>query len=455
MTSRATRPTGPAMAGWTRVEHPPSGVDTRVAFPAMFERTSLPAGPRVISARLPGTRSLSVAVYVLVGSRQESRAKAGLAHFMEHITFRGTAGYATSREVSEAIEGVGGSSNAATDRESTVYWTRLPVREAERAFSVLADLIIRPQLRSSDIARERDIIVEEIRSYRDDPAQYVYNVFDTAFYGDDPLGWEIAGTEETVRALTDEDIRDFWAAGYGPGNLVIAAAGDLTHERVVELAERWFGRGGGGPGPWQPAPSPLPRERIAIEHRSTAQAHLCLGMPALPRDHPDQWTLELLNALLGEGTSSRLFLGVREEAGLAYDVHSFQSDYADCGTLQIYAGVDPTDLSKALGAILAELGRLRDDPVPESELHKARNYVTGHLELRLEESRHMASWLGSQEALHDRVLTVEDAIDELAAVTPDALTALARRLIRDEALSLAVITPRRSGRDLAKALRLP
>jgi predicted Zn-dependent peptidase len=374
---------------------------------------------------------------------------------MEHITFRGTSGYATSREVAEAIEGVGGTSNAATDRESTVYWTRLPVREAERAFGVLADLILRPKLRSEDIARERDIIVEEIRSYRDDPAQFVYNVFDLAFYGDDPLGWEIAGTEETVTALTDDDIRSFWATGYGPSNLVIAAAGDLSHERVVELATASFGAGGGVPGPWAPPPVTLPAQRIAIEHRDTAQAHLCLGVPALRRDHPDQWTLELLNAVLGEGTSSRLFLGVREDAGLAYDVHSFQSDYADCGTLQVYAGVDPDDLTQALGAILAELARLRDEPVPQRELDKARNYVTGRLELRLEESRNMASWLGAQEALHAEVLTVEQAIAALDAVTPEAVTALAGRLLRDELLSLAVIAPRRATRGLAKALRLP
>ncbi len=421
----------------------------------MFERTVLPGGPRVISARLPGTRSLAVAVHVLAGSRQEARDKAGLAHFMEHITFRGTAAYPSSREVAEAIEGVGGTSNAATDRESTVYWTRLPVREAERAFGVLADLVVRPALRSEDIARERDIIVEEIRSYQDDPAQHVFNVFDTAFYGDDPLGWEIAGTEATVTGLTDDDVRAFWARGYGPANLVVAAAGDLPHDRVVGLVADAFGTGEGSSGSWQPAPSPLPRERLRIEHRNTAQAHLCLGVPALRRDHPDQWSLELLNAVLGEGTSSRLFLGVREEAGLAYDVHSFQSDYADAGTLQVYAGVDPDDLARALRAILDELARLRDTAVPRQELDKARNYVTGRLELRLEESRNMASWLGAQEALHERVLTVEEAIAELDRVTPDDVATLAGRLIRDEALSLAVIAPRRATRDLTKALRLP
>jgi predicted Zn-dependent peptidase len=393
-------------------------------------------------------------VYVLVGSRQERRERAGLAHFMEHITFRGTSTMPTSREVSEAIEGVGGTCNAATDRESTVFWARLPVREAARAFTVLSDLVLRPCLRSEDIARERDIIVEEIRSYRDDPGQHVYNVFDQSFFGDTPLGWEIAGDEDTVRSLTDEDIRGFWTAGYRPANLVIAVAGDLAHGQVVDLVADSFGAGNGVVREWAPAPS-LPQARIAVRHRGTAQAHLCLGLPALPRDHPDQWTLDLLNTVLGDGSSSRLFLRVREEAGLAYDVHSFQTDYADCGALQVYAGVDPDDLVPALTGILAELARLRDEPVPEAELEKARNYVVGRLELRMEESRHVATWLGTQEALHDRVLSVDEAIAALDRVTPADIQAVAGRLIEDEGLSLAVIGPRGRARDLERALRLP
>ena len=173
----------------------PSSWSARVAFRPMFERTALPDGPRVISAQMSGTRALAVAVYVLAGSRVESREQWGVAHFMEHVTFKGTQAYPTTRAVSEAIEGCGGHCNAATDRESTVYWARLPVREAERAFDVLGELVVRPLLRDEDIGREREIIVEEIRSYRDDPAQYVFNIFDEAFYGDVPLGWEIAGDE--------------------------------------------------------------------------------------------------------------------------------------------------------------------------------------------------------------------------------------------------------------------
>jgi predicted Zn-dependent peptidase len=421
----------------------------------MFQRTKLPDGPRVISARLPGTRSLAVAVYVLVGSRLESRDRAGVAHFMEHLTFKGTQAYPTTRDVSEAIEGVGGTSNAATDRESTVYWTRLPRREADRAFHVLGELVVRPLLRPQDIDRERDIIIEEIRSYRDDPGQYVYNVFDEAFFGDTPLGWEIAGDEESVRALTAEDIHNFWAAGYQPANLVVAAAGDMEHDEIVELTRRHFGTGLGVVPEYPPAPDVLPQVRLMVKESSIEQAHLCLGVPGLRRDDPDQWTLELLNTVLGDGSSSRLFQKLREENGLAYDVHSFQTDYADCGTLQVYAGVDPHDLAKAVEAVLAELARIRDEPVAQPELEKARAYSSGRLELRLEESRHMAAWLGGQEALHDRVLTLDEALAALAKVTPEAIQTLAQRLIRDEGLALSVVAPPGHGRHLDKALRLP
>jgi predicted Zn-dependent peptidase len=428
----------------------------------MFQRSVLPGGPRIISARMPGTRSLAVAVTVLVGSREELRRDAGLAHFMEHITFRGTRALPTSRAVSEAVEGVGGTSNASTGRESTVYWARLPVRHAARAFDVLGELLLRPLLRDEDVARERDIIIEEIRSFQDDPGQHVFDLFDRTWFGDTPLGWEIAGDETTVGAMDGERIRSFWAGAYRPDRLVVAVAGDLDHEEAVRLATDAFeldasaatGPTPGGPREWLPAP-PAPCGRIAVERKRTAQAHLCLGVPALPRDHPDQWALELLSAVLGDGSSSRLFLSVREEAGLAYDVHSFQAEYQDAGVLGVYAGVDPDDLTQALSAILVELARIRDEQVPDAELEKARAYVSGRLELRLEDTRHMCSWLGSQEALHDRVLTPDEALGALAAVTPAQVQDLAGRLIRDESLSLSVIAPRATERALERALRLP
>lgn len=430
----------------------------------MFERTALPGGPRVISARLPGARSLAVAVYVLAGSRFETRERAGIAHFMEHLTFKGTRAYPTTRAVSEAIEGVGGTSNAATDRESTVYFTRLPLREAERGVEVMAELVARPMLRDQDIERERPVIVDEIRSYRDDPGQYVYNLFDEALYGDTPLGWEICGDEGTVSALDGEQIRDFWRSAYRPTNTVVALAGDIEHRFVVDLVRRAYAvapgersseEGNGAQPHFAPAP-PLPNgERVRLLERQTAQAYLCLGLPALRRDDPDIWVLELLNTILGEGASSRLFLEMREEQGLAYDVHSFSTEHADCGALQVFAGVDPDDLGAAVGAILAELSRLREEPVPGDELERARAYARGRLELRLEETRHLCSWIGVQEALHERVLDLDEALGELEGVTSARMCALAQRLLRDDALRLAVIAPPGAAKGLDAALRLP
>ena len=418
-----------------------------------FQRTALPDGPRVISARLPSSRSLSVAIYVLAGSRLETHEDAGVAHFMEHVTFKGTKAYPTTRAVSEAIEGCGGSSNAATDRESTIYWARLPVREAERAFGVLSELVFRPLLREADIARERDIIVEEIRSYQDDPGQHIFNQFDRAFFGDTPLGWEIAGDEASVRGLTVDQIKGFWSDRYRPANTVVAVAGDLDHATIVDLVKRNVGTGNGVAPHFSNAPA-VPVERLSVQQRDLAQAHLVLGVPALRRDDPEQWTLEMLNTILGEGSSSRLFQQLREEAGLAYDVHSFQTDFADCGTLQIYAGVDPADLESATGAILAELRRMIDEPVAIDELDRARAFASGRMELRLEESRHMSAWLGIQEALHERVLTLDQALAELDKVTPAGIQSLAQRLFTDDRLCMAVISPRGTAKRVERVLHL-
>ena len=421
----------------------------------MFERTALPEGPRVISARLPAARSASVAAWVMAGSRSEAQDQAGVAHFLEHLTFKGTQAYPSTRALSEAIEGVGGSFNAATDRESTVYWARVPGRELRRAMDVLGELVCRPALDTGEIARERDVIVEEIRGYLDDPVEYCQILFQQAMFGRTPLGREICGDEADVRALPEGRIREFWGSTYRPANVVVAVAGDLEHATAVELAATAFGTGNGVVHGFAPAPVLPAGERILVGQRDTTQAQVCVGVPALRRDHPEAWALAVLNTVLGDGMSSRLFLSLVDRDALAYDVGSGIVEYTDAGSLEVTAGVDPGRVGLALDAILTELARLRDEVVSEAELAKAKAYLAGGLELRMDETRHLASWVGGQEALHDRVLTLDEALAAIAAVTAVDVHALAGRLFRDELLRLAVVAPRRSGRGLERHLRLP
>ena len=423
--------------------------------PRVFERTELPAGPRVITARMPGARSVSIAAYVLAGSRLETEAEAGVAHFMEHITFKGTAAYPSTRAISEAIEGVGGSFNAATDRESTVYWVRVPRREAVRAMDVVGELIVRPVLADRDIDNERTIIIEEIRSYLDDPSEYCQMLFQGAMFGDGPLGREICGDEAGIRALPTATIRDFWGALYRPANTVLAVAGDLPHDELVALAADAFGTGNGAIPVAAPAPALPAGPRSRFGKRSTTQGQLSVGVPALRRDHPDAWTLAVLNAVLGDGMSSRLFLSVREARGLAYDVSSGLIDYADAGALEVSAGVDPAELGPALDAILAELARLRDEPVPDAELEKAKRYLAGGMELRMDDTRHVASWIGGQEALHDRVLDLDEALAAVQGVDAAGVQRVAEDLFHDDRLRLAAVAPARYLRGLEAHLRLP
>jgi predicted Zn-dependent peptidase len=421
----------------------------------MFERTELPAGPRVISARLPAARSVSVAAYVLAGSRLEVPGQIGVAHFMEHLTFKGTAAFPSTRSISEAVEGVGGSFNAATDRESTVYWVRVPLREAARAMEVVGELIVRPRLTDRDIESERAVIVEEIRSYLDDPSEYCQILFQTALFGYGPLGREICGEEADVRGLADTAIREFWATTYRPANTVVAMVGDLAHAEATELAASAFGTGNGHVPSFTASPELPAGPRVLVGKRATSQAQLCIGVPALHRDHPDSWTLAVLNAVLGDGMSSRLFLSVREELGLAYDVSSGIVDYADAGALEVSAGVDPAGMPAAIAAILRELARLRDELVPAEELDKAKRYLSGGLELRMDDTRHVASWIGGQEALHERVLTLDQALAAIERVDAADIQRLAARLFRDDALRLAAVAPGRYLRGLDAQLCLP
>jgi predicted Zn-dependent peptidase len=425
------------------------------------QRSVLPNGLRVLTQEIPDARSVSMGLFVGVGSRHEQGAHAGLSHMLEHLVFKGTQRYPDPGELSEAVEGCGGTVNASTDRELTVYSAKVPAGAASRGLEVISQLALRPLLRQADLAAEKPVIVDEIRMYQDSPADHVFTLFDELLFGDHPLGREIAGTPGSVRRATRQAVVGHWRHWYRPERLVLAVAGAIGHGAVRAAAESWYGEGDGWladvAGPPDPelvpvAPVPVEPGATRIAHRRLAQGNLCLGMPGASRQDEDRWALDLLGALLGDGMSSRLFLELRERRSLAYDVSTFAATYADSGTFGIHAGFDPEQSSAVVRAILEQLERVVQDPVAPAELERARAYTRGRLELRMEDTGAVASWLGTGESLLPRILSVEEVVERLDAVTPDDLLRVARRYTRPDQVRLAMLGPFRSRRRFARLL---
>ena len=422
-----------------------------------YQRSVLENGLRVVTQPMPAARSVAVGLFVGVGSRREDEAHAGLSHMLEHLVFKGTRRYPEPGALSEAVEGCGGSVNASTDRELTVYSARVPAEAARRALEVIADLVLAPLLRRPDLVSEKPIIVDEIRMYVDSPGDHVFSLFDELLFAGHPLGREIAGTPRTVRRASHERVVEHWERWYRPANLVLAAAGAIRHDDVLEIANGWFESAPAAAGPTPlPAPleppSPAPPGSLRVAFRRLSQGNLCLGMPAVARDHPDRWALELLSAVLGDGMSSRLFVELRERRSLTYDVSTFGTTYADCGSFGIHAGFDPEQAGPLLASILEQLERVVQEPISDGELDRARAYTRGRLQLRMEETGAVAAWLGTGESLLPRILTVDEVIAKLEALTVDDLQRVARTYLRPELARLVVLGPFRSSRRFERML---
>jgi predicted Zn-dependent peptidase len=418
-----------------------------------FERSVLPNGLRVVTSRMPSARSVAVGLFVGVGSRHEDGPHAGLSHMLEHLVFKGTAGYPVAGELSQAVEGCGGAVNASTDRELTVYSAKVPAAVADRGLDVVSELVLRPLLRQRDLAAEKPVIVDEIRMYEDSPGDHVFTLFDGVLFGSHPLGREIAGTPRSVRRATRDGVVGHWRRWYQPRHLVLAVAGAVSHAATIRTAERWFeqqpawldGVGLGEPQALTAAgPMPGSAGTVKVAYRRLSQGNLCLGMLGVSREDPDRWALDLLGAVLGDGMSSRLFLELRERRSLAYDVSTFAATYSDCGTFGVHAGFDPEQAHAVLPAILDELERTVQEPVSTAELERARAYTRGRLELRMEDTSAVAAWLGTGESLLPRILTVEEVVERLEAVTTEDLLRVARRYARPSLARLAVLGPFRS-----------
>jgi len=423
------------------------------------ERSVLPSGLRVVTQSMEHARSVSVALFVPLGSRHEDDARAGLSHLLEHLVFKGTRDHPEAGAVSQGVEAVGGSVNASTDRELTVFSAKVPAGRAGVALEAVSELALHPLLRRRDLTAEKPVIADEIRMYVDSPSDHVFTIFDELLYGRHPLGREIAGTIGSVRRATHDAVVGHWRAGYRTSSMVLSVAGAIDHQAVQRTAAEWQVDGPAGPSttgrPPRAAPAPEAARpgALRVSRRRLSQGNLCLGMPGVARDDPDRWALELLGAILGDGMGSRLFMELRERRSLVYDVSTFSATYADAGTIGVHAGFDPDDAEAVVRAILEELDRITTDPVSAAELDRARAYTRGRLELRMEDSGAVAGWLGTGETLLPRILTVEEVIERLEAVTIDQLLAVARRHLAPPQARLAVLGPFTSRSRFERLLR--
>jgi predicted Zn-dependent peptidase len=408
----------------------------------LYHKTTLPNGLRVLSAPMPHTRSVAICLYIGAGSRYEDEKEAGLAHFIEHLCFKGTERRPTPLEIFQVIDGVGGTINAATDRELTVFYCKVARPHFELAVDVIADLVQRPLFLAEELEKERRVVIEELAAVADSPAQQVDLLLDETLWPGQPLGRDVAGSEASVNALTREMALDYLHRQYVPNNAVLAIAGAIEHDGVVALARDALGGWAPGlPSGWFPAVNGQRAPRVAVKKKETEQAHISLAVRGVPLYHPDRHAVSLLSVILGEGMSSRLPLELRERRSLCYDVHSYPSYFQDAGSFTVYAGVDPDSAEEALGALVGELARLRDEPVPEDELARAKELAKGRLLLRMEDTRAVADWLGAQELIAGRIRTVDEVAARIDAVTADDLQRVARRLIVADQLNLAVVGP--------------
>ena len=401
-----------------------------------------PGGLRVVTTPIASAQSVSINVFVGAGSRGEDERTKGLAHFLEHMMFKGTPKRPSAIQVAEAIEGAGGVLNAYTAKEMTCYWYQVPDDRLETGIEVLADMLHNALLAPEEIDRERSVVQQEIKRTKDQPGAWAGELLGRAMYGDHPMGWSTAGTEDTVAALSQADFRDWIGAWYGAPNIVVSVAGNTSAESVGALVDRYFQSKHAAEAPRVVSvDGDVPTRRAIGEARPIAQANLALGMPALPRGDPDRYVLMVLNSLLGRGMSSRLFREVRERRGLAYSIGSAVSRHSDTGMLAVSAGVSPENVREAVLVIMTELEKLVEERVGDEELTKARDFTVGSFRLSLETPMALGQRAGESLLTLGEIEPIEVVVENLRAVDAQDISRVAQRILRRERVALSVVGP--------------
>jgi predicted Zn-dependent peptidase len=403
-----------------------------------IEMTTLANGVKIITEEMPHVRSVSVGVWIGSGSRRESSEQNGVSHFIEHMLFKGTS-KRSAEDIARSVDSIGGNLDAFTAKELVCFNTKVLDEHLSVAFDVVADLVLHPLFREDDIEKEKGVILEEIKMEADSPDYLVHEIFSANFWKDHPLGKPILGTRETVKRFDSGMIRNFYNSVYAPSNMLVTAAGHLTHERLVDLVREHFEALPPGP----PAPAdhvPSTHARIALRSKkSLEQVHLCLGVPSYPLPHSERFGCYVLNTLLGGGMSSRLFQNIRERQGLAYAVFSELNPYRDTGCLSIYAGTSVDSARRVVESITNEFRQLKEQRVSDEELRRAKDHLKGSLMLSLESTASRMSNLARQEMYFSHFFTLDELIESIEKVTAEDVQRIALTFFDPKQIALTIL----------------
>ncbi|MFH0905359.1 MAG: pitrilysin family protein [bacterium] len=419
------------------------------------KKSTLPNRLRIIVSPMTSTEAVTVMILIRAGSRYEVQKIRGIAHFLEHMFFKGGQRYPDPRSVAEAIDGVGGVFNAFTWREYVGYFVKVAKDKIDIAFDVLSDMLMNAQFDKDALDRERGVILEEYNMYQDTPMLSIGDTFEGLLYGDHPIGWATIGLKPVIKSVSRTDFMRYRQKLYTPSNIVVSVAGNTSMSEVKKRVNKYlpFAKIGRKSQPL-PYRAPAPAKKLKVVYKNTEQAHLILGVPTFGAQHRDRYTERVLAAVLGGGMSSRLFTSVRERLGLAYYVRAGVSHYVDAGYLLASAGVDVKRIDVAIKTIIGELRQLTAELVPAKELKKAKEYLLGGLVLGLEDSDDVAYGFGIEELLFGKVETIPETRRKIRAVTAQQVRALAQRIFTDKALALAVVGPYKENSAIKRAFKL-
>ena len=411
---------------------------SRVSEPRDIHRVVLPNGLIVLSEEMAHIRSIAIGIWVRSGSRDEAPEFNGISHFTEHMVFKGTT-TRSAQQIARQVDSIGGNMDAFTGKETICFNIKVLDDHLPVAIDILSDLVLNPVFEPKDIAREKGVILEEIKMDEDNPDYLVHEIFTQNFWKDHPLGKPILGTKETVRSFKQENLFDFYRRCFAPNNVIISAAGHLNHKKFVDLIQQRFAAlGPVSNGHHQPVPTVTPRI-VTRNKKALEQVQLCIGVPSHPISHEKRYVSYVLNTMLGGGMSSRLFQKIREDQGLVYSIYSDLNPYRDTGCLSIYAGTSVEATHKVIDSVLAEFRELKSTPVPEDELRRAKDQLKGSLMLSLESSTARMSNLARQEMYFERFFSLDETIDQIEAVTAEELSAMSNHLFQSDKIAITAL----------------